>query len=51
MEKDENSWKVSLRFFDEYENKKSYLDHYHPIVRLEKEAANWLITEISWKEK
>lgn len=51
IERNGDKWNVSLRFYDEYEYKKSYLDHYHPIVQLEKEEGKWVITKISWKVK
>lgn len=51
LEKSGDSWLATLRFFDEYEGNKNYADHYHPIVKLEKEAGNWKITQITWKEK
>lgn len=51
LEKSGESWIATLRFFDNYEGKKSYADHYHPIVKLEKEKDNWKITQITWKEK
>jgi len=51
LERSGNGWIASLRFFDKYEGKKNYADHYHPIVKLDKEEGNWKITQITWKEK
>ena len=49
MTKKENIWYTTLRFYMDYQNKRTYYNSPQPIVKIENENGKWLTTEIKLK--
>ena len=49
MTKKGNIWYTTLRFYMDYQNKRTYYNSPRPIVKIENENGKWLTTEIKLK--